>query len=393
MPPKFPTDRQEKRAVLLNAVEEVRDVLEAGAHEAELLGTLPKATVDALYESGLLWLKLPAELGGAEADLVTQLEVLEAVSNIDTSAGWCTMIGASACSFPGAFLSEEALSKVYADGRPPRAAGVFMPGGTANPVEGGYRVTGRWAFASGIRHAQWVSACAKVQRDDGSESQTIFAIMPASAVTIHDNWHVAGLRGTGSNDFSVSDLFVPVEFTYDRAHAKPRRGGLLYRLHFVGYVSNEHAAFALGAARHALDEIVGVAQAKVRGFGPMPSSMISRGAFQRDIGQCDLKLRAARALTYQVFEDAWAAMCRDGALKDSDYARMRSAATYATEVSLEVATVAFRYGGANALFEGHILQRCFRDINAAAQHLMVSDASYENHGQFVLGLPDADLLA
>ena len=161
MPPKFPTDREEKRAVLLKAVDEVRGVLEAGADEAESLRTLPISTVNALYDSGLLWLKLPAELGGAEADLVTQLEVLEAVSNIDTSAGWCTMIGASACSFPGAFLPEEALAKVYSDGRPPRAAGVFMPGGTANPVEGGYRVTGRWAFASGIRHAQWVSASAK----------------------------------------------------------------------------------------------------------------------------------------------------------------------------------------------------------------------------------------
>ena len=393
MPPKFPTDRHEKRAILLNAVEEVRDILTANADEAEALGTLPMATVNALYNSGLLWLKLPAELGGAEADLVTQLEVLEAVSAIDTSAGWCTMIGASACSFPGAFLPDEALAQVYADGRPPRAAGVFMPGGTATPVEGGYRVTGRWAFASGIRHAQWVSACAKVQRPGEPASQTIFAIIPASSVTIHDNWHVAGLKGTGSNDFSVSDLFVPEEFTYDRAHAKPKRGGLLYRLHFVGYVSNEHAALALGAARHALDEIVAVAQAKLRGFGPTPSSLISRGAFQRDIGHCDLKLRAARALTYQVFEEAWATLCRDGALEDRDYARMRSAATYATEVSLEVATVAFRYGGANALFEGHVLQRCLRDINAAAQHLMVSDASYENHGQFVLGLPNADLLA
>ena len=107
MPPKFPTDRQEKRAVLLNAVEEVRDVLEAGADEAESLRTLPMSTVNALYDSGLLWLKLPAEFGGAEADLVTQLEVLEAISNIDTSAGWCTMIGASACSFPGAFLGKK----------------------------------------------------------------------------------------------------------------------------------------------------------------------------------------------------------------------------------------------------------------------------------------------
>ena len=392
MPPKFPSDRQEKRAVLLNAVEELRGVLEAGADEAEALGTLPMATVDALYDSGLLWLKLPAELGGAEADLVTQLEVLEAISNIDTSAGWCTMIGASACSFPGAFLSEEALSKVYANGRPPRVAGVFRPTGTAIPVEGGYRVTGRWSFASGIRHAQWATASAIVQRDDGSDPHPLSVVMPAADVTVHDNWHVAGLRGTGSNDFSVSDLFVPEELSWDRVRSKQRRGGILYRLHFYGYVSNEHAAFALGAARRALDEIVAVAQAKLRGFSPSPSSLISRGAFQRDIGHCDLKLRSARALAYQVFEDAWDTLCRDGDLTERQYVQMRSAATYATEVSLDVATLAFRYGGANALFEGHVLQRCLRDINAAAQHLMVSDISYENHGQFVLGLPDADLI-
>ncbi len=392
MPPKFPEDRQQKRAVLLNAVEEVRDVLAAGADEAESLGTLPQSTVDALYDSGLLWLKLPAVLGGAEADLVTQFEVLEAISAIDTSAGWCTMIGASACSFPGAFLPEDALKKVYANGQPPKVAGVFMPTGTALPVDGGYRVTGRWSFASGIRHAQWVSAAARVEPATNSGPQVISLIMPASDVTIHDNWHVAGLKGTGSNDFSVSDLFVPQEFTYDRAHARPQRGGLLYRLHFVGYVSNEHAAIALGAARHALAEIVAVAQSKLRGFAPVASSLISRGAFQRDIGQCDLKLRAARSLTCQVFEDAWNTLVRDGSLTGRDYARIRSTATYATEVSLEVATMAFRYGGANALFEGHVLQRCLRDINAAAQHLMVSDISYENHGQFVLGLPNAELV-
>ena len=222
--------------------------------------------------------------------------------------------------------------------------------------------------------------------------QTIFAIIPASDVTIHDNWHVAGLRGTGSNDFSVSDLFIPEAFAYDRAHAKPKRGGLLYRLHFVGLrLQRTRRLCPRAQPATPLDEIVAVAHSKLRGFGPTPSSLISRGAFQRDIGQCDLKLRAARALTYQVFEDAWATLTREGTLTPSHYARMRSAATYATEISLEVATTAFRYGGANALFEGHILQRCLRDINAAAQHLMVSDASYENHGQFVLGIPNAEL--
>ena len=392
MPPTFPSDRQEKRQALLDSVQQVRPTLLAGADEAESLATLPKATVDALYESGLLRLKLPAVLGGAEADPVIQLDVLEAISYIDTSAAWCTMIGASAASFPGAFLPQEALAQVYAGGRPPKAAGVFMPTGYAVPVPGGYRVTGRWAFASGIRHAEWVSAAAKVQQD-GPEQSPITAVMPASQVEIHDNWQVAGLRGTGSNDFSVSDLFVPQEFAWDRANSRPKRGGLLYRLHFVGYVSNEHAAFALGAARRALDEIIAMAQAKWRGFGLSQSSLASRGAFQRAVGHGDLQLRAARAMVWQVFEDAWAKMCRDGDLTASDYALMRSSATYATEVALQVATLAFRYGGANALYEGHILQRCLRDINAAAQHLMVSDTAYESHGQFALGLPDPQLLA
>jgi indole-3-acetate monooxygenase len=158
----FPTDREEKRQVLLEAVERVRDTLRAGADDAEANATLPPATVQALDDAGLLALKLPAVLGGAEADLVTQLEVLEAVTYIDTSAGWCTLIGAAAIASLGAFLGDEAMAQIFGDGQVPRAAGAFMPSGQAVPVAGGYRVSGRWAFASGIRHAQWVSATARV---------------------------------------------------------------------------------------------------------------------------------------------------------------------------------------------------------------------------------------
>jgi alkylation response protein AidB-like acyl-CoA dehydrogenase len=192
----FPTDREEKRHVLLEAVERVRDTLLAGADEAEANATLPLATVQSLDDAGLLALKLPAVLGGAEADLVTQLEVLEAVTYIDTSAGWCTLIGAAAIASPGAFLADEAIAQIFVDGQVPRAAGAFMPSGQAVPVEGGYRVSGRWAFASGIRHAQWVSATTRVVGDGAAAPTLRRVVIPVAEVQIHDNWQVMGLQGT-----------------------------------------------------------------------------------------------------------------------------------------------------------------------------------------------------
>src|SRR5262247_1084311 len=191
----FPTDREEKRQVLLEAVARVRDTLLAGADEAEATATLPPATVQALDDAGLLALKLPAVLGGAEADLVTQLEVLEAVSYIDTSAGWCTLIGAAAIASPGAFLADEVLAQVFGGRHVPRVAGTFMPGGQAVPVDGGYRVSGRWAFASGIRHAQWVTAMAPMARTGATAPALRRVVMPVTAVQIHDNWQVMGLQG------------------------------------------------------------------------------------------------------------------------------------------------------------------------------------------------------
>ena len=158
----FPTERTEKRRVLMDAVEAVRATLEAGTQEAEETATLPLTSVEALYESGLLRLKLPHVLGGAEADPMTQLDVLEAVSRIDPSAGWCLMIGAASLGSLAAFLPDDAVDEIFEDGKPPRVAGAFAPFGTAAPVAGGYRVTGRWPFGSGVRHSQWVSAGARV---------------------------------------------------------------------------------------------------------------------------------------------------------------------------------------------------------------------------------------
>ena len=384
----FPVDRKARRRVLMDAVEGVRCVLEAGAREGEETATLPRASADALYDSGLFRLKLPHVLGGAEADLVTQLDVLEAVSEIDPSAGWCLMIGAASLGGVGAFLADDAIEEIFANGKPPRTAGVFAPFGTAVPAEGGYLLTGRWSFASGIRHAEWISAGARVVTEQPGYPAQVRATVRTSDVNIHDNWQVMGLRGTGSCDFSVEDLFVPTSFAYDVSLTEPLRGGALYRLGRPAFVTNEHAAFALGVGRRALRAALEMGQDKTRGYLSV-NPLAHRPVFQRMLSECDLRLRAARALNVEILERAWQVACEGRTPEPELQAELRSLATYSTDVAVDVATQAFRSGGGAALFDSSILQQCLRDINAGAQHQMVSDAAYENHGQFMLGLPDA----
>ena len=369
----------------------VRDTLEANAEESERIGTLAPASVEALYESGLLRLKMPHALGGAEADLVTQLDVLEAVSRIDPSSGWCLMIGAASLGGLAAFLPDDSIEEVFAGGRPPKVAGAAAPSGTATPVAGGYRVTGHWQFGSGIQHAEWVSAGARVASGFDGYPRQLRLIMPRNKVKVHDNWQVMGLRGTGSCDFSVDDLFVPGGFAWDATLTEPMRGGALYRLGRPGFVTNEHSAFALGVARRALDAITEVAASKTRGYNSV-NLLANRPAFQRALGECDMRLRAARSLNVEILEEAWESVCAGHTPPPPLQARMRSCATYTTDVAVDVTSRAFHYGGGAALFTTSILQQCLRDVHAAAQHQMVSDTAYENHGQFLLGLPDARVM-
>ena len=387
----FPYDRDEKHRVLMDAVESVRPTLEANTEESERIGTLAPASVNALYESGLLRLKMPHVLGGAEADLVTQLDVLEAVSRIDPSSGWCLMIGAASLGGLAAFLPDDAIEEVFVRGDPPKVAGAAAPSGTATPVAGGYRVTGRWQFGSGVQHAEWVSAGARVVNGFDGYPRQLRVIMPRHKVKVHDNWQVMGLRGTGSCDFSVDDLFVPDGFAWDSTLTEPVRGGALYRLGRPGFVTNEHSAFALGVARRALDAITEVAASKTRGYNSV-NLLANRPAFQWMLGECDMRLRAARSLNVEILEEAWQSVCAGHTPPPPLQARMRSCATYTTDVAVDVTSRAFHYGGGAALFTTSILQQCLRDVHAAAQHQMVSDTAYENHGQFLLGLPDARVM-
>jgi alkylation response protein AidB-like acyl-CoA dehydrogenase len=263
-----------------------------------------------------------------------------------------------------------------------------MPTGTATPVDGGYRLTGRWPFASGVRHAEWLTAGVMVRRGEREAGERHIAVIPAAAATIHDNWQVAGLEGTGSSDFSVTDGFVPAAFVWSVA-APPRRGGALFRLGMPAFVAYEHVAFALGVGRRALEAAAALALTKARGI-VTASPLSGRAAFQALIGEGEIRLRAARAGAVELFEGAWAAVGAGQTLSRRQQAELRSVATHATETAVDVVTGLFRAAGGGALYRSGVLQRCLRDINAGAQHFMVSDSAYERLGQILLGFPDVD---
>jgi alkylation response protein AidB-like acyl-CoA dehydrogenase len=388
----FPKNREAKRRQLLDAVESVRDVIVAGADESERIGTLAPSVVEALSDAGLFALKLPAELGGAEADPMLQLEVIEAVAHIDTSAGWAVMIGATSIGWPGAFLPQAGIDIVFKGGRIPTAAGSGGIGGTAERVEGGYKVTGRYAFASGARHAEWLIGGAPVV--NGNEGEIIMFVVPVADATVHlDSWDVTGLRGSGSCDFSVNDCFLPSEYTWDRSkliQGTPERGGPIFRLGMPAFTANEHPGFALGGARRALDLIMELAMTKKRGAGPAASLIADRPVFQRFVGESDQRLKAAQAQVLQLFERAWQIAC-DGEVPDARLqAEIRVAGVMATEIACDVANQAFRFAGGSALHSTNLLQRFWRDVNASAQHHAVSNAAYEAFGQLLLGIaPEA----
>lgn len=385
MLPTIPKEQEDKRRFLLDAVESVRDVLVANADEAERIRTLPRTSVDALYNAGLFALKFPQEMGGAEADPGLQLEIIEAVTRIDTSAGWTLMIGEASAALPAAYLSEEALGQIFDGDHMPLFASTGIPTIRSVPQDGGYLLNGRAPFASGVMHSDWIWVGSLVPQGEEAPPEFRFMVIPTSKLEIHDNWHVAGLKGTGSCDVSANDIFVPHDFTWAVLTDPPKRGGPIYRVPPPGFVTIEHVAFATGVAYRALDEISEASHTKRRGIPP--SALSERQTFQKALGQAELKISAARSLAYEAHMDAYRAAERNEDISPALQARMRASATYATEVSLEVVSMAFRYAGGSALYQSGILERCIRDINAAAQHFMVSDSAYENHGQAILGLP------
>jgi alkylation response protein AidB-like acyl-CoA dehydrogenase len=392
----FPAEPSAKRKFLLDGVERIGPTLQATGGKSEELGTLAPEAVQALRDAGLFRLKLPAVMGGAEVDPVTEMMVLEAIAYYDLTSAWCTMVGATGVASLGAFLPQAGLDRVFAGGQIPTASISFFPAGRAVREPGGFRVNGRWRFNSGIRHAEWVLGGTIIEgseAENGGRPIVMFSAVPAKDVKLYDNWGgVVGLRGTGSVDCSVENYYLPEELTFvwDLMQPQPRRGGPSYLLPPFSYVAKEHGSVAIGGARRALDELIKLATTSRGTF--RSSKLDERQVVHRKIAEADLKLRSARALMHERYGQLWAKVNAGGRPDGADVADVRATAVYATDVAIETATMAFHFAGNTGLHHPHVIGRLLRDLNVAGIHQVMSDTAYENHGKFLLGLP-ADPMA
>ena len=385
--PELPTDREPLRRHLLDAIARIRPILEADAEANDAAETLAWSSVVALYREGYLSLKVPRELGGPEVDPLLYLELCDELSYINPSAGWCAFINSTSAALLGAFLPEAGARRVFS-GSMPIASGALIPRGMATLFDGGWRVSGRWPFASGSAHSSWVLAGFRILREGEPGPEHMVMAAPIADVRFLDNWKVMGLKGIGSRDFVLDDYFLSEGMAFDLLTTDPRNGGPQFWLGRPGFVTPDHAAFAIGVARRALDEISLQAGSYRRGY--LTSPIAQGGAMQHDLGKCDQQLRAARALCREAIADAWEFCLRHERHDLERQLRLRGACAYATDVACQVVATAFRYGGGDAIYNDRVLQRCMRDINAAAQHFMVNTSAYDNLGQFRLGFPDVN---
>ncbi|OJX65726.1 MAG: hypothetical protein BGO95_04605 [Micrococcales bacterium 73-13] len=367
-------DDRSATAAVLEAARALGPAFEAATRQAEVERTLPQSVVEQMREAGLFWLKTPKSLGGSELDPVGFCDVVEEIAYHDASAAWAVMIGNGVTGTFAGWLPDEGVEDLFPEGGPlPIMAGQFVPRGVAVAVPGGYRVTGRWSFSSGIMHSSWVAGAARVE--GGEPGEEILLCVPKSSATVHDIWFVAGLEGTGSNDFSLEDVFVPASHTRRRADAPPQRGGPLFRQPQSLFVANEITPVAVGIARRALDDIVVLARATVRGATGVP--LIDRAAFQKTLGRAEAKWLAARLVYRAAVQEAWDRSVEGLPFDDGIVATLRSRHTFAVETCTELVAEVFRYGGGRVLALNNPMQRHYRNLIAATQHVANTEENYE----------------
>jgi alkylation response protein AidB-like acyl-CoA dehydrogenase len=343
---------------------------------------LSAPVVAAVRDAGLFRLCVPAALGGLEAHPSVLVDCIEAVARGDGAAGWCLMIGATSGA-AAAHLPEDGATEVYAD---PAGitGGVFAPTGTATAADGGIRVSGRWTWASGSQHCDWLMVGCVT---DGGHR---LAFLPAAEVEIIDTWWSMGLRGTGSHDLAVDDRFVADRHLADLAGV-PTFDGPLYGFPVLGLLAVGVSAVALGIARHALDELVALAGTKVPAM--TARRLASRSAVQGDVARAEARLRAGRAFLDDAIGEAWAAATGTGVIGAEARAALRLAATSVAQWSAEAVDLVHGAAGGTSVQErASTLGRCFRDAHTVTQHILVGSPTYDAVGRVLLGLDDGSAL-
>jgi alkylation response protein AidB-like acyl-CoA dehydrogenase len=350
------------------------------APEIETRRELPPTLVQRLIDGGFFRMLQPRSLGGAELRPAIFCQVTEALAQADASTAWC--VGQNnGCSMSAAYLSDAAAREIFGP-----ATGILAwgpPGAPyeAVPVEGGYRLSGTWRFASGSHHARWLGAHVTVAGRKGTRTM----LFPKSEVRMVDIWNTVGLRGTGSDEYVVKDLFIPEHHSLARDDPRERREtGTLY--HFT---SNQ--LYSAGFAGVAL----GVARATINDFLDLPANKTSRGAtrpmrennvVQSQLAQCEARVRSARAFLHQVHKDAWRTVEQTGEQTKEQRMLVRLTSTWAIQQSRDVVDMLYHAAGSASVFEANPFARRLRDIHTIAQQSQGRQLHFETCGQLMFGL-------
>ena len=379
----------EVRGSILDATRALAPEISARAAEGDALRTMPADLVDKVRGAGLFGLVLPRSLGGLEVDPVTLVEVTEELCRADGSAGWTIMIGNSTAFF--AWLDPDVAREMIGDDTHFVSTAMLAPLGRATPTgTAAFTVDGRWPFNSGCRHADWIQASVMVM--DGARPRMVpghgpdqrLAFFRADDVEIVDNWDALGLRGTGSNDITVSGVSLPREHTASHYYELARHDGPLWRIPFYTMIAVHIVGFPLGVARRALDEFTELATTKKRGAAPTP--VAETGDAQVELARAEAALRSARAFAFDAIGAMWDTACAGDPPSLEQRANVQLAALQAMRSATAAIDAVFPFAGAGAVYATQPLQRCYRDLHTAAQHIFFSAASWKRYAQLRLGI-------
>jgi indole-3-acetate monooxygenase len=371
---------------ILAAVRHLAPTISGRAPEIERARRLPADLLRELKDAGCLRMLLPPTHGGLGVEFPDAMRVYEAVSRADASVGWTVMIGSGSW-YDFAGLPRETFDVIFTDGSDVIVGGVIGPGGSAERIDGGYRVNGRWGFASGCEHCGWLFG--NCFEDVGGEQRMLTVVFAASEVEIEDTWKVSGLCGTGSHHFTADEVFVPAERTFPTLEAEPCLDVPLVRIPPPTLYALAISSAALGVAHGAMDDILALATGKIPLLAPTP--LAANPLFQHQLANADTELRAAHGLVYEAADSAWAAAVGRSPFSLEMRARIRSTAAWATARAAAVVDFAYHAGGGSSLYAHSPLQRRLRDIHAITQHFLVRPDTLTTAGAVLAG-QDIDVL-
>jgi len=369
-------------------------LIEAAGGRTEMERKIPADVLSAMHAARLFHILLPVSLGGGGVDLVTFNEVVETLAAADASPAWC-LAQAAVTSHAAGFLEPKIAREVF--GASDALVAWGPPAGIAKAlaVDGGYRVTGKWRFASGSANATWMGghstvfeASDKPRRDAGGNPINRTMLFRRERAHIGDTWHVLGLRGTASHDYEVTDLFVPEEYTTWRDSAADRReSGPLYNIPMLTLYGVGFSGVALGIAGSSLAAFMQLAQTKRSGGGLGSANLLrDNTVIQSGLARASGQLRSARAFLVQMLREVWVSSATSGALSLEQRAHLRVAITGAMEAARKVVNFAYRAAGTTAIFEGSAFKRRFRDLHTLLAQGQAHLSNFESAGQALFGL-------